>query len=196
MKQRMKHLIKVLSVLSIMGIVVPTHADVTEDCEKEWPGDYRMQEYCLKKASKGAGRVYAYLERHNLTLDNWVKHQVMGEVPAIIFGRCQTEWGKNIPMLAYCLEKEEKAAMRLGKIGGDPEDSIEFEPGINGDIAAMGIASQYLRKYELGKVSEAEKAAEQGNKAGIMGTSKNTSLSGIIGVITYFWSHENATKLL
>ncbi|MDX1755850.1 MAG: hypothetical protein R3175_07320 [Marinobacter sp.] len=103
-----------------------------------------------------------------MTTDNWVSRSVRGEVPALILKGCNEEWHPDLKMIAYCLEKEEAAAIRLGKIGGAPENSVEFEAGISGEIAAIGVSTEYLGRHNYGHVDEAKEAAARGEQAGII----------------------------
>ncbi|PHS48791.1 MAG: hypothetical protein COB05_04590 [Marinobacter sp.] len=160
--------LKSLATLMLAGSLSVSADTITEECENEWPGNYQMQEYCAKKAAGGARAIHAFLARHDMTMDNWVKQSVRGKVPALILKKCNEEWHPDLKMIAYCLEKEEVAAIRLGKIGGAPEDSVEFEPGINGEIAALGVSSDYLKRHNYGHVDEAKEAADRGDPAGII----------------------------
>lgn len=153
----------------ILTVSFSVSADsVSEECEKEWPGDYQMQEFCIKQAAGGAEAIQDFLARHGMTTDNWVKHSVRGEVPALILKKCSEEWHPDLKMIAFCVKKEEKAAIRLGKIGGAPEKSVEFEPGVSGEIAALSVASDYLKRHNYENVDAAKEAAARGEQAGII----------------------------
>lgn len=127
-----------------------------------------MQEYCMKQEIEGADYIKDFLNRHNMTEDDWVEHSVKGEVPALILNKCSKKWHPDMKMIAFCLKNEEKSAIRLGKIGGSAEKSIEFKPGVAGDIAAIGVATDYLERHNYEHVSVAREAAKQGEKAAII----------------------------
>lgn len=163
----MKHL-KFLLIFFVSWSLSVSADSVSDECKKEWPGDYQMQEFCMKQATDGAESIQDFLARYDMTTDNWVEHSVRGEVPALILKKCSEKWHPDMNMIAFCIEEEEKSAIRLGKIGGSPENSVEFKPGVSGDIAAIGVSTDYLERHNYEHVSVAKEAAARGEQAGII----------------------------
>ena len=86
---------------------IPTQVDVETFCEKEWPDDFRMQEYCQERQFDGVKKVLAYVERYQ---------QSGNVVGTAILKNCDREWPEDFAMRAYCIERQEEAAERLGKL--------------------------------------------------------------------------------
>lgn len=76
-------------------------------CSKEWPSDYRMQEYCMQQQRDGLGRVSSLLasipsgltEAYAQCADDWKWGP----------GRSDYDWR----MVAYCMEKQRESYDRL-----------------------------------------------------------------------------------
>lgn len=79
-------------------------ADVRHSCSAEWPGDYRMQEYCIKQQNEAA----AYM-RPIISSAVGVEQQIVR--------KCASEWstpsGFNYRMVKYCYEQQMGAYRRL-----------------------------------------------------------------------------------
>ena len=161
---------KFLLLLNILYFSFNANADSVEDCEKQYPSEYKLQKYCIEKAHRSAKEITNYLERYDMSLENWISHKVEGKVAAIIYWECTNKyWTKgkkaDITLMAYCLKTEEKAALELGKLGGNLEDSFYFEEGVSGDIAALGVLLNFIEKYNFKAGDAAVQAAKDGNVA-------------------------------
>jgi hypothetical protein len=76
-------------------------------CAKEWPNDFRMQEYCIKQQIDGWRRVGSMIDRAPAGLKT-------------AYGQCAIDWrwGKgdneyDWRMVAYCMEKQRDAYTRV-----------------------------------------------------------------------------------
>ena len=70
-------------------------ASIRSDCMKEWKGDYRMIEYCIKKQTA------AYNTVRRLPNNKIKRH-------------CRNEWGKDYRMVSYCYDKQSTSKANLG----------------------------------------------------------------------------------
>lgn len=114
-------------VLLVAGSVLtsPARADLFEDikahCESKWPTDYEMQEYCVEQQVDGAKRMNSFLKRYNVEalLEDPKEAERLykeGNAPVVIALNCFDEWEGDFEMIAYCIDQQEKAAKRLGKL--------------------------------------------------------------------------------
>lgn len=67
---------------------------ISADCEREWPGNYRMIEHCINQQSKAL--------------------QTVSGMSGPIFDKCKDEWGDNYRMIEHCTRTQEEAKARLG----------------------------------------------------------------------------------
>lgn len=101
-------------------------AGVTEHCETKWPTDFEMQAYCVDQQKEGAGDIYSFMSRYDVELNPGKEVDPSALPPAkLILLSCWTKWDGDYEMIAYCIEQQEKAALRLGKL---PRVSSESKP--------------------------------------------------------------------
>lgn len=83
-----------------------TMAKIRQLCETEWPGDYRMQEFCIEQQVKGA----------NAVMDGWNAAAEGSDIQQI-YARCYQEWTEGgLPdwrMIDFCAEQQLKSYRKL-----------------------------------------------------------------------------------
>lgn len=83
---------------------VSTRSEIRANCEAEWPGDYRMQEYCIKNQVEALQAIAPLADSSS-------------SIERDIVGKCAVEWRKPIGfdyrMIKYCYEKQIEAYRRL-----------------------------------------------------------------------------------
>jgi hypothetical protein len=75
-------------------------------CEKQWPDEFSMQEYCIKEETKS----YSSLRRKNFAADD--AHPVASR----IFKKCLKEWTEDQvewSTVEYCVDEEVDSYNRL-----------------------------------------------------------------------------------
>jgi hypothetical protein len=76
-----------------------------------------MQEHCVQKQEEGLSAAGEFRRRHGIdTVDELFERYESGDVAAIIAVECIKDWGENFDMRAYCIQRQEEAARRLGKL--------------------------------------------------------------------------------
>ncbi|MBB2841267.1 UNVERIFIED_ORG: hypothetical protein GGE64_005049 [Rhizobium etli] len=103
------------ALFTIPGLAQPVAAEdigdwIKQRCTSEWPGDYSMQVYCIRKQIEGAQEIgrLARGEASN------------GDLRGIL-STCLSEWGgdaKNAdwPMISYCYRKQREAWQTMKKL--------------------------------------------------------------------------------
>lgn len=96
-----------LSVLLLTA--ASAHSDAVRDellkyCETEHPGDFELQEYCLRKQ----------IEAHN-SLAAFQAANPEGTIGHQILAKCIEHWPDR-ELVDYCVGKQVEAAKRLGKM--------------------------------------------------------------------------------
>lgn len=101
--------------VAIVFVAAQASLAISSKCEKEWPTDFEMQEYCIKQQVEGQAEILEYVSRYNVDLDN--KSSAASLTTAeVILVKCFSEWDGDNKMIAYCIEKQEESALRLGKL--------------------------------------------------------------------------------
>lgn len=73
-------------------------ASIAAKCAGEWPGDYSMQLYCVKKQSAALSQLGGG-----------------SGASGSIESRCASDWPADYSMQAYCRNKQYNAARQLGR---------------------------------------------------------------------------------
>jgi hypothetical protein len=73
------------------------YGEVKDMCERQWPGDYQMQEYCIRKQ----GEAYYILQS--------TPQDVSFSIFEGIRAGCKREWGGDYQMREYCERKQVEA---------------------------------------------------------------------------------------
>lgn len=85
-------------------------------CSAQWPTDYRMQEFCMGKQAEGHKAVEAFLNRNGIDKNNAKARLDANDPASLIFYTCFQQWSEDYRMQAYCIGKQEEAAIRLGRL--------------------------------------------------------------------------------
>ena len=88
---------------------------VKASCATEWPGDFRMQDYCVRRQLDGARDMFAWMDVHEI--DRRAEGTAAEADPYVqIFALCSQRWldgQDNYRMTAYCLRTQTNALDRL-----------------------------------------------------------------------------------
>ena len=86
-------------------------ADSQSYCASEWPGDFRMQAYCLKRQHEGVDNSLDFVDRHNIS--GITEDTDISDNPyAQMWVKCTNEWSLpqhktwNWRMVDYCLKRQ------------------------------------------------------------------------------------------
>lgn len=79
-------------------------------CADKWPGDFRMQRYCVDQQNKAAADLRGFIERA----------AVPGSVEQLILGRCGSKWKVSEGvydwrMVKYCTDQQINAYRSLNR---------------------------------------------------------------------------------
>ena len=86
-------------------------AEIKMACNKKWPNDFTMQEYCVNQQWEGVSNTNAWSREYGL-----VAGKPTSEHAVTIAIHCFDKWPEDYVMLAYCLQQQEMAAKALGKL--------------------------------------------------------------------------------
>jgi hypothetical protein len=93
---------------------------IAKRCVDEWPDNYEMQEYCAGQQRDGLVAVHDFMTRYGITSENDKGRYVAHDPAARILHDCASQWkgrfGVDWTMTAYCIKRQEAAALRLGKL--------------------------------------------------------------------------------
>lgn len=91
-----------LMVLPVAAVAADGQSKVLANCKRDWPADYSMQEYCVRRQVRAMDEVEPYLDRAQ-------NDKAVGEV----FDRCATQWADgdtfDFAMVVYCLKRQLEA---------------------------------------------------------------------------------------
>ena len=79
-----------------------TDPTIRDFCEKKWPTDFGMQEYCMKEQAKAAET----LRRGNI-------YDIPGPIFDGVRQRCDDKWKTDYGMRVYCEKQEAEAYKRI-----------------------------------------------------------------------------------
>lgn len=100
-----------LALVTGVALAAPARADVRGEikaaCAAEWPGDYRMQEYCVEKQIEAARDIVNLQRRYGEDSEE-----------AGLLYRCMAEWRRDdrtydYRMARYCADKQIGSYHRL-----------------------------------------------------------------------------------
>lgn len=110
---------KKLAATLVMILALPAGAaeidmdKAISDCQRSWPDDFTMQEYCISTQEEAA----ATLAKRDFDLPEASRKTVIAT--------CYSKWLDDPKMVLYCLETQEEAAIKLAiplEILGIPKD--------------------------------------------------------------------------
>lgn len=94
----------------------PVDSQIRGRCASEWPGDYVMQRYCVRRQSEARGDVGKWLVDTGLAdigLDDYERALDAERPDAVIYFHCSQQWEEDFVMIAYCIDRQEEALWEL-----------------------------------------------------------------------------------
>lgn len=98
----------IISVFAVFVSAADIHEELKTACAEEWPGDFRMQEYCYKRQWASAKKMFE---------KGWFEPTIKGDLRTIVF-HCMDQWldkktREDYRMMEYCVDKQWAARNRL-----------------------------------------------------------------------------------